>query len=163
MELLMKSKILLVALPFAVTALFGFNALHMEDKTMSADDLRGILKAEKIEFKEEKDDEEKTMFVIKQGDYTTILYQYGAEGDKCTSLQLRCMFDTDDKEVDLDKVNAWNRDERYTKAYHNEDEGVIALEEDLNVAGGVSEDAVKKYVTEFLKEIPSFNEHMTSE
>ena len=50
--------------------------------------------------------------------------------------------------VKTDRVNEWNRDHRFARAYRD-DHGDAVLEADLDFAGGVTEDAIKAWVRLF--------------
>ncbi len=155
----MKSRIFAIAMLFcaAIVAPAFFSA---DDKTVSASEVRTAIKDLKLEFKEEKDDEGKTVFIISdKSKVDTVIYQYGGEGDAGTSLGIRTVFSTEE-EVSLAPINAYNRDERFAKAYVDE-EGDIVLEDDLDVSAGTEKSVVSKFIGNFIESIPDFVEQVT--
>ncbi len=157
----MKKQVLLsVALAaVAISAVSGWVPANQvdEDKTISAGDVKDVLKDLKLEFTEEKDDEEKTMWTIKTKEGATVLlFQYGGKGDTGSSLSMSAAFA---EEAEWEAINAWNRDKRFTKAYTIGDERVV-LEGDLDVSVAPSKAVVKKFVDTFVKAVPSFAEAM---
>lgn len=158
----MKVKSLLIILPILAFGLFGFNQDSKTDKQFTADEIRDVLKSANLKFEEEADPEGKTMFTIGDEDEVQVeLYQYGGDGDVATSLALHVEFEAPDGKVPTEAINDWNRDMRWTKTYATE-EDAIALEEDLDLAAGVSKDVVKKYIVDFMKTLPEFEEHIAS-
>lgn len=156
-------------MPLALVALLttpilaGFASNLFEEKTIPASDLRTILKDLKYTIEEEKDEEDKTFFVIEKDDAAVVLYQYGGEGDVASSIQLRAVMEIDpDDELLLPKLNAWNAVERYTKAYTDGEEAMM-LEQDLDLAAGFDKDAIKKYVKDFMEALPKFQKAMADE
>lgn len=154
-------------IPFLLLACvlpLGLGWVHSadDDKVLTAGEIRTILDDVKIKYDEEKDDEDKTFFVLKlEEDTKVLLYQYGGgEKDQCSSLQLVFAVEGDDS-IKVDKMNSWNRDERYTKAYLD-DEKNIFLEQDMDLSAGFDKAAVRKFVKDFVKILPEFAEHLTS-
>ncbi len=147
----------------ATPLLAGFAGALLEEKTIPAGDLRTILTDLKLKTEEEKDEEEKTFFMIETDDATVVMYQYGGEGDTASSVQLRAIMEADaDDELLLPKLNAWNAVERYTKAY-TDGEGGVMLEQDLDLAAGFDKGAIKKYVKDFMDALPKFQKMMEAE
>jgi hypothetical protein len=150
----------------AIAALMAFGALAAPARPVAnagkvvtevtAADLRSLLNDRKISFEEALDPEENTMFVLKLAKYKVVLYQYGGEGDKGTSLLLSGVWDTGD-EVPLARVNEWNYHQRFTKAYVD-DGGELHMEADLDLEGGVTIGAIAKWIADFEKQMPEFLE-----
>jgi len=131
-----------------------------DDKTVSASEVRTALSDLKLKFKEEKDDEDKTVFVVTgKDDVQSTIYQYGGKGDTGTSLGIRTVFQSEE-EVSLAPINAYNRDERFAKAYLDEERDII-LEDDLDVSAGASKDVVQRFIGNFLDSIPGFVEQVS--
>lgn len=64
---------------------------------------------------------------------------YGCrKGADCKTVQFYSGFTIDDKPVDLEKLNTWNMNNRFGRAYRDED-GDVAIEMDVDLEdGGVS-------------------------
>lgn len=64
-----------------------------------------------------------------------VLFMNCTEGKKCKTLQYYMGF-SDAKDVSLDKLNRWNKDKRFARAY-KDDEGdpVLEMDVDLDFAG----------------------------
>ena len=126
-----------------------------EDKTISAADISEVIKDLKLEAEEEKDSEDKTFWTITtKDDEKIVLYQYGGKGDVATSLGVSAFFK---EEADLDVLDSWNRDARFTKAYSADDE-LIVLESDVDLSVSPSKAAVKRFLETFTTAIPKFIE-----
>lgn len=130
-------------------------------KEVTASELRALLKDKKIDFEEAKDNEDKTMFVLTLEKYKVVLYQYGGEGDKGTSLALSGTWELED-EADIDDVNGWNLAKRFTKVY-KDDEGNLHMEADLDIEAGVTIGAIAKWIESFEKQMPEFLETFSIE
>lgn len=143
-----------VLLPFAL----GWVTTREDDsKYISADEIRTMLKDMKMEFKESKDEEDKTLFEISKDDDTILLFQYGGEGDKGSSVQLRATFEVEDE--DLEMLNNWNYSRRYTKCYSDGD-GSAMLEQDLDLEAGFEKSQLKKFIGDFIKTVPEFADEL---
>lgn len=130
-------------------------------KEVTATELRTLLKDKKIDFEETKDNEDKTMFVLTLEKYKVVLYQYGGEGDKGTSLALSGTWELED-EADIDDVNGWNLAKRFTKVY-KDDEGNLHMEADLDIEAGVTIGTIAKWIESFQKQMPEFLETFSIE
>lgn len=129
-----------------------------DEKTISAGDITSVIKDLGLKAEEDKDDEEKTFWTIEGEGYSILLFQYGGEGDVATSLGISAFFD---EEASLETLDAWNRDERFTKAYSADEQ--CALEADLDQSVVPSKAGVKQFLQMFTKAIPSFKEHLSSD
>ncbi len=94
------------------------------------------------------------------GDTETVLFLDNCDEDRCGSLQLWAGFQSS-QPLSLAVLNAWNRDHRFTRAYL--DEGVVHLESDLDLSGGVSVRAVVEHVRLFRASALAFAEHLSQE
>ncbi|GAB3733920.1 YbjN domain-containing protein [Luteimonas pelagia] len=72
------------------------------------------------------------------------IYMYGCEDGRCDSLQFRAGFDLDDG-ISAARVNEWNRERRYGKAWMDE-ENDPWIELDLDLEGGATGAQVVSYV-----------------
>lgn len=87
------------------------------------------------------------------------LYLDFCQGDRCGVLSLSAGF-TLEEPPDLELVNQWNREHRFSRAYLD-DEGAVWVESDLDLTGGVSLGAVQAFLELFAEEtLPDFMEHI---
>jgi hypothetical protein len=100
--------------------------------------MRSILKGMGFEFTEKSFDKS-TAFYFQLNAYKTTLLSGG------TDMQLYAGFS--DK-VDLTRVNEWNANYRFGRAYVN-DEGGPSLENDLDFAGGITTNTIEAFITQF--------------
>lgn len=61
--------------------------------------------------------EDQVFLRIQDGPLAWGIFFYGCQADTCSDLQFTSVF-TAGPEVTLERVNAWNRDRRYLKAFH---------------------------------------------
>jgi hypothetical protein len=87
------------------------------------------------------------------------LYLDYCQGERCGVLTLSAGF-TPEEPPDLNLLNQWNRDRRFSRAFLD-GEGAVWIESDLDLTGGVSLGAVKAFLELFAQEIlPDFMEHI---
>ena len=87
------------------------------------------------------------------------LYLDYCQEERCGVLTLSVGFTLEDP-PDLDLLNQWNRDRRFSRAFLDQ-EGAVWVESDLDLTGGVSLGAVKAFLELFAQEIlPGFMEHI---
>ncbi len=153
----MKLSSALPILALAALALVAWVPTRMveDDKTLAAAEIASVLKDLKLEVEEAKDDEEKTYWTITApGDKELVMYQYGGTGDVASSVSLSTVYEV---EASLEAINGWNQAERFTKAYQA-DEDMVFLEDDLDMSVAPSKAVLKKFVENFLKAMPDFEE-----
>lgn len=157
---LMKKKSLSFVLgvsALAVVALSGWVPARIadEDKTMPAGDIRQVLSDMGAKVEEKKDEEGKTYFLVATKDGNGfLLFQYGGKGDLCTSISVSAPFEMEPK---LEKLDKWNSETRYTKAY-SAGEKTVVLEADLDVSVAPSKAVVQKFLTTFSKAVTAFKD-----
>lgn len=83
-----------------------------------------------------------TYFTVKDGPMTWAIFFYGCEADVCGDLQFGTVFSN--PAVTIDKVNDWNRDQRFLKAFYlpgeNGADASAAVQYDLLIQpGGVEQ------------------------
>ncbi len=84
---------------------------------------------------------------------------FGCDGVKnCQSVQFWSAFDLS-KGTDLDRINAWNRDKRYGKAYLD-DEMDPFLEMDVNMSGGLPMATAKENLAMWTAVLDEFQDHI---
>jgi hypothetical protein len=59
---------------------------------------------------------DETFFMVKDGPLNWALFFYGCQADVCGDIQFSAVFSNPG--VTLDKVNEWNRDQRFLKAFY---------------------------------------------
>jgi len=123
----------------------------------TADDKRllALLKECGFNAKTADDGTGKSRFIFKVGKAEVCLYQFADdEKDPTSSLTLSVGYDTT-KAVDLLRINAYNEENRFVKAFADE-EGDPFLVADLEMHGGVTLETLKAFVKNFVKEVPNF-------
>ncbi|WP_260583107.1 YbjN domain-containing protein [Sphingopyxis sp. PET50] len=71
----------------------------------------------------------------RQGEVFAVTFLNCENGANCRTLQLLMGF-ADTKQVPLDKLNEWNRDRRFARAYRDEEgDPVLAMDVDLDFRG----------------------------
>jgi len=88
-----------------------------------------------------------------------ILFNDCDDESSCTDMQMRITVATP-KPVPLSALNAWNKENRLTRAYWDASQKVAVLEMDLNAYGGVGENNVQYTLHLFLANISMFAEAM---
>jgi hypothetical protein len=123
---------------------------------LTADQIGNLFKGMGIECKTSKDDEGDDLFILTLSDINAQLYTYDKNADTKAyqSIQFHAVFNSDDKKY-LDKVNSWNTDRRFSRAYIGST-GNPHLEADLDLAGGVTVATVKKFVERYRRSLIGF-------
>ncbi|MDM7325023.1 MAG: YbjN domain-containing protein [Thermus sp.] len=86
-----------------------------------------------------------------------VLVLDACEENRCAVVALVTIFG---KQVSLERLNQWNRDRRFSRAYKDE-EGDTWLEWELDLEKGVTLEAVKEFLRFFIEEtLPAFMEHI---
>lgn len=83
---------------------------------------------------------------------------YGCDGgqpEQCGSILIwsNYSFSGNDATANLNKINEWNRNARWTRAYVDSN-GNATLETDINITGGISLDNVASQIAEYVAQIP---------
>ncbi len=94
------------------------------------------------------------------GDAAAVLFLDDCDGGACSSVQLWAGFSASG-ELPPGLLNSWNRDHRFTRAYVDDD-GLIHLETDLDLSGGVALDAVIELMRTFRASALAFSEHLST-
>ncbi|RTG95740.1 YbjN domain-containing protein [Thermus scotoductus] len=125
-------------------------------KGLTPAEVEGILKQAGLAY--EKTDAQE--FRLEMAGLTKVwLYLDFCQEGRCGVLTLSAGF-TLDEVPDLEAVNAWNRDRRFSRAFLDE-EGTVWVESDLDLTGGVSLGAVRAFLDLFAEEIlPDFMDHI---
>ena len=96
------------------------------------------------------------MLTIHQGDYVVALLLYDLQDGRAGSIHLRASFEA---EVDYEAMSKWNRDERRSRAYVGDD-GDAVVENDLDIAGGVTEEMIRSFFARFGESVARFAESL---
>lgn len=64
------------------------------------------------------------------------------------TLQIAVVFNDADH-LDYEKLNEWNSNYRFSRAYINEDNGAVHLDNDLDLQAGVSEQQIIRFIAKF--------------
>ena len=97
--------------------------------------------------------EEAEFLKFNLGSYRVLLLPYG-EGPDYPSIQLHAGFKA---EADPDAINAWNRDNRFGRAFLDTD-GDPILQYDLDLEGGATERTFQEFVRTFRALLEDFSE-----
>ncbi len=110
-------------------------------KEVSPKRMGEILSDMKIEHRP-LNDEKDAPLVLEMNGYRALLFILNDDTDG----QLYTVFT--DVDVSTDRMNEWNRDHRFARAYRDRD-GDAVIEADLDFAGGVSEGAIRAWIELF--------------
>lgn len=130
---------------------------------LSSEDLAAILKKTKLDYEESQDDwSDPQFFIYLDNRQEVVVWTYGCENKKCQDLRLWTYFPRNGRDPDYARVNYWNSEQRWTKAYFDQDRDAV-LEMDFDADGGVTEDAVinllEIYVTQIYEFVNFMNSH----
>lgn len=96
-----------------------------------------------------------TGFDVETPDYAFSIYNYRASHD--LSLWMYIVNDEGATQASLQKVNDWNRDGRWSKAYIDGD-GDWVLESDFDIEPGATEEQVKAWILLWMTRVEAFIE-----
>ena len=106
---------------------------------------------------ERKDGKEEPYFVVYFGDLKATLLLLRCEGDRCLALLLGGSFTgfAPEDRPDHARLNGWNREKLFSRAYLDED-GDPVLEADLDLEGGVTNEAIRAFLENFRDSMREF-------
>jgi hypothetical protein len=87
-------------------------------------------------------------FIFSIDGYKVVLVNYP------NSLQLSAVFSFDGK-VSLENINTWNREKRFSRAYIDSEKDAV-IESDLDLEGGVSNEAIDEFIRTFRASLGDF-------
>ncbi|WP_347241413.1 YbjN domain-containing protein [Thermus sp.] len=93
-------------------------------------------------------------FRLRLAGLRALLLLMDCEKEVCSSLQLYAGFSMK-KPPSLERINAWNREKRFSRAYLDKD-GDPVLEWDLDLSGGVTDGAIKAFLDLFEESLRAF-------
>lgn len=129
---------------------------------LSSEDLTTILKKTKLDYEESQDDwSDPQFFIYLDNRQEVVMWTYGCENKKCQDIRLWTYFPRNGREPDFAKINYWNSEQRWTKAYFDQDRDAV-LEMDFDADGGVTEDAVINLLEIYITQIYEFVHFMNA-
>ncbi|GAB5601521.1 YbjN domain-containing protein [Thermus sp. FJN-A] len=136
----------------AVLAVLGLALAQGVVKGLTPAELEGVLRQARIPY--EKTDAMRFRLEMAKLEKVWINLDFCRE-NRCGVLTLSAGF-TLEEPPDLEDINAWNRDHRFSRAFLEED-GSVWVESDLDLTGGVSLGAVEAFLNLFAEEtLPDF-------
>ena len=128
--------------------------------SMSSQELADVLTVMGITAEQGTDPTGDPQLKFEMNGFTILLVTYGCEAGSCKSVQLYAGFSmTGKKKVSLEKINEWNRDRRFGRAYIDT-EGDPVVEYDLDLEGGVTKGAVEEWIRTFGSIVSTFATHI---
>ncbi|SDF24130.1 Putative sensory transduction regulator [Thermus arciformis] len=140
----------------AVLAVLGLALAQGVVKGLTPAEVERVLKQANLAYEKTEAQE----FRLEMAGLTKVwLFLDYCQEERCGVLTLSAGF-TLDEVPDLEAINAWNRDRRFSRAFLGED-GTVWVESDLDLTGGVSLGAVAAFLDLFAEEIlPDFMDHI---
>jgi hypothetical protein len=102
----------------------------------------------RLGFEYQPSEKDPSNLVFSMDGYKIVLLNYSQ------SLQLYAGFNSNGK-VSLETVNKWNKGKRFSRAYID-DENDAVIESDLDLEGGVSNEAIDEFIRTFRKSLRDF-------
>ncbi len=126
---------------------------------IKADSVESALRRMGLAFERSTDDDGDPKLSFKLATYNVTLFFYSCQEDAgCESLRLYAGFDLENPPT-TETINEWNRTKRYSTAYLN-DRDWACLDEDLRISGGVSLDAVEKFILNYRERLTEYARHI---
>jgi hypothetical protein len=114
--------------------------------SLTAEEMEAILKEAGYRYERVKEGAE-VFFSLRIGGLRALLFLTDCNGGRCGSLQLFAGFKMG-KPPTLERINAWNREKRFSRAYLDKD-GDPVLESELDLEGGVTRQAIISFLETF--------------
>jgi len=126
---------------------------------ITSSELEGILDEMNLRYESKTASDGDPLLVITLGDYTAVMFFYGCSSNgKCTSLEFWSYFSMSNPPT-LSEINDWNSKWRYATAFIDSDNDP-GISTDLDIAGGVSSDTIKRFIERFEFLLEKFTEHI---
>ena len=125
--------------------------------SISAEEMTQLLDGLLLDYEQSTDDDGDPIFIIRFADYSGVLVFYDVTDGSAGALLFQAFFTSGEEAFPLEMVNNWNTARRYTRAYVDAD-GDAALESDLDLAGGVTEETIRRFIRTFSTSLPGFAE-----
>lgn len=138
-----------------VTAAVGQELLTAGDTGKVLDIAKGFGSAE---LEKDSDGDPKISGRMEGIKYVVLFYGC-TDGKDCQTIQFYAGWKTDDGDVTIDELNAWNRDNRFSKAYIDGD-GDPAIEMDVSLERGVSSGNLDEWFSWWKTSVTGFKEEV---
>ena len=116
-------------------------------------EMEALLKAGSYRY-ERVEEGGRVYFHLRLAGLRAVLFLQDCREGSCESLLLYAGCSTDNP-PSLERVNEWNREKRFSRAYLDE-EGDPVLEADLDLAGGVADGAIRAFLDLFEENLRAF-------
>lgn len=126
---------------------------------VSSSDLTTLLKRTPLDFIVERDEWNDPKILIKMGDRKVALWTHECKKQRCEDLRLTTYWKIGGKGPNLKKINEWNSQNRWTKAFMDKDNDAV-LESDLDVRDGVSDFTLLNFIEIFSNHVQKFEKFM---
>ena len=148
-------RLLAVILAFSLAVAQGQTPVQVPQvvTSLTLEEMEAILKEAGYRYEQVKKDAE-VFFLLRMGGLKAGLFLMDCKEGRCGSLQLFAGFNME-KPPTLERINAWNREHRFSRAYLDAD-GDPALEADLDLSGGVAEGAIRAFLDLFEESLRAF-------
>jgi hypothetical protein len=145
--------VVLVTLGLNPRAIFAQDAKVY--KQISLENLEAILKGLNIDFKKDPSPTDKKLiiFTFERNKYKLALHYYGGKD---------LMLVADFPALPLESVNQWNRGAKMSRAVFYQDKlnDFAALEANLDVAGGATDDTIRHFIRRYDDEVKKFDQFL---
>ena len=133
--------------------LLGLSLAQEVRTSLTPEEVEALLEAGSYRY-ERVEDKGQIYFRLHMAGLRAGLYLLDCQEGRCESLQLYVGFSME-KPLTLERINAWNREHRFSRAYLDLD-GDPALEADLDLTGGVAKGAVLAFLDLFEESLRAF-------
>jgi hypothetical protein len=147
---------LLTAVCLAATAPATATAGLLPDGGVTAQEVAAVLqeKGYKAEITTDSTGDPTVMTAADGSNVSIYFYDCKGEGPRCTSIQFVSAFDIDDG-MSLSKINLWNRENRFGRAYLD-DENDPFVEMDVDVEHGFTTESLATWIDTWIHVLPRF-------
>jgi len=141
-------RLLAVILAFSLAVAQGQTPVQVPQvvTSLTAGEMEAILREAGYRY-ERVEEGARVFFSLRMGGLRALLFLTDCRGGRCGSLQLFAGFSMRNPPT-LERINAWNREKRFSRAYLDED-GDPALESELDLEGGVTRQAIISFLETF--------------
>lgn len=126
---------------------------------VNSKDLAKVLALTPLKHDETKDEWGDPQYLIEIGNREVILWTYGCDKGKCDDIRLSTFWKIGGNGPNLQKINQWNNEQRWTKAYMDTDNDAV-LEFDMDVRDGVTYDSLLNFFEIYSSHVYKFSEYM---
>lgn len=146
-------------LMIAASVAFGLGAAQAQARPLpaggvTAQEVIEVLQAKGYRAQEDEDGVGDPMVRSATDGVNYNIYFYGCEGARCTSIQFGSAFDLTEP-MALARVNEWNRDMRFGRAYLDDEMDPI-LEMDVDLERGATTEQLESVIDTWAAVVPAF-------